>query len=93
LLCETCPDIELYYNKDEIVMFDNIDELVEKINHLEENPKEAQDLFYRSNKALWNKNTALHEWDKVLPKMDDEYKKADIDSIIKENYNQFIYTR
>ena len=53
--------------------------------------KEIEELFKRGNHALWSRNTAYHEWDKILPLMDPDYKSQDIHTLLKtyhsEHYN------
>lgn len=89
LLSEPAPELELYYYDDEYILFNTVEEAVEKIKS--HTSKELDDLFKRGNKALWTRNTAYHEWNKILPLMDEDYTPMDIDKLIKENHSEFIY--
>jgi hypothetical protein len=89
LLSEPAPELEDYYDEDEYIMFTSIDEAVDKIKSL--TPQDIESIFKKSNRALWNKNTAFHEWNKILPLMDPDYKPIDVNKLIKENYSEYIY--
>jgi hypothetical protein len=89
LLSEPAPELEDYYFEDEYILFNSVEEAVDKVNSL--NNKEIEELFNRGNHALWNRNTAYHEWDKILPLMDPDYKNQNIHTLLKtyhsEHYN------
>lgn len=89
LLSEPAPELEMYYQEDEFILFNSIEELVDKINKLDN--KEQVELFKRGNKALWERNTAYHEWNKILPLMDPDFEPIDVDKLIKEYHSQFLY--
>jgi len=89
LLSEPAPELETYYNEDEYILFNSTEEAIDKIKSL--NDKETEELFKRGNRALWDRNTAYHEWNKILPLMDPDYKSLNIDKLIKENHSEFIY--
>jgi hypothetical protein len=89
LLSEPAPELEDYYDEDEYIMFTSIDEAVDKIKSL--TPQDIENIFKKSNRALWNKNTAFHEWNKILPLMDPDYKPIDVNKLIRENYSEYIY--
>lgn len=89
LLSEPAPELEDYYYEDEYILFTSVEEAVEQIRHLSEADKNA--LFVRGRHALWNRNTAYHEWNKILPLMDSDYEPLDIPTILRtyhsEHYN------
>lgn len=89
LLSEFAPELETYYYEDEFILFNSVEELVEKINKLDD--KEQVELFKRGNKALWGRNTAYHEWNKILPLMDPDFKPVDVDKLIREYHSSFLY--
>lgn len=88
LFTENFPGLDNYYNKDEIVIFNSPEDLVEKINYFEQNPKELEKIFLKGKKALWERNTVYHEWNKILPQIDEDYKKLNPNKIIKDNHNE-----
>jgi len=87
LLSESAPELEDYYFEDEYILFNSVDEAVDKVKSLDS--KEIEKLFRRGNHALWNRNTAYHEWDKILPLMDPDYKKIDIQNLLKTNHSEY----
>ena len=89
LVSEPAPELETYYQEDEYILFTSVEELVDKIKSYTDTELDA--LFKRGNRALWTRNTAYHEWNKILPFMDSDYKIVDIDRLIKENHSEFIY--
>jgi len=89
LLSEPAPELETYYNEDEYILFTTVEEAVDKVKSMSDN--DIQELFKRGNRALWGRNTAYHEWDKILPLMDEDYKPVNVESIIKEHHSQYIY--
>jgi hypothetical protein len=84
LLTEPAPELDTYYNEDEIIIFNTIEEAVDKINYYNSNPKEYNKLLKRGQKALWGRNTVYHEWNKILPLMDPDYTPVDPLNIIKK---------
>ena len=88
LFTENFPGLNNYYNEDEIVIFNSPEDLVEKINYFEQKPKELEKIFLKGKKALWERNTVYHEWNKILPQIDKDYKKVDPNKIIKDNHNE-----
>lgn len=89
LLSEPAPELETYYNEDEYILFNSIEELADKIKSLSD--KEVEDIFKRGNKALWERNTAYHEWDKILPFMDPDYKPIDILTLLRTHHSDYYH--
>ena len=89
LLTEPAPELELYYEDDEIILFNTVEEAIEKVKFYNSNNKEYNKILQRGKRALWNKNTAYHEWNKILPEFDPDYKQIDPISIIKEYHNDY----
>ena len=87
LLSEPAPELELYYNPDEYILFRSVEEAVGKVKSL--SVKEREELFERGRRAVWNRNTAYHEWNKILPLMDPDYKEVDIPSLLKEYHSEY----
>jgi hypothetical protein len=89
LLSEPAPELETYYNEDEYILFNSIEELADKIKSLSD--KEVEDIFKRGNKALWERNTAYHEWDKILPFMDPDYKPIAISTLLRTHHSDYYH--
>ena len=87
LLTEPAPDLDTYFNDDEIIIFDNVEEAVNRINTITE--EEYNTILRKGQKALWNRNTVYHEWNKILPLMDPDYKPIDPIEIIKKYHNEY----
>lgn len=85
LLSEPAPELETYYNEDEYIGFDSVEELADKIKNLSD--KDVESVFKRGNKALWERNTAYHEWDKILPLMDPDYRQIDIPTLLRTHHS------
>jgi hypothetical protein len=89
LLTEPAPELDTYYNEDEIIIFNSIEEAVEKINYYNSYPKEYKVLFEKGKKALWERNTAYHEWSKILPLIDSDFLFIDPIEIIKKYHSNY----
>lgn len=87
LLSEPAPELDTYYNEDEYILFNSVEELADKIKSLSD--KEVEGIFKRGNRALWERNTAYHEWDKILPLMDPDYKQVDIPTLLKTYHSDY----
>jgi hypothetical protein len=86
IVSEPFPNIEEYYEPDiEFIMFENIDEAVDKIKYYESNPNEYNKMLEASRNRVWNTNTCFHQWDRIMSIIDKDYKKQDINLILK-NY-------
>ena len=55
------------------------------------NPEEYNKLLHNSRKALWSRNTAYHEWNKILPMMDDDFKPVDVIKLLKTKHGEYFY--
>jgi len=87
LLTEPFPEMETYYDMDkECILFNSVDEAVDKIVKFDNDKKAYEEIFYAGKKRLWATNTVYHEWDKILPKIDPDYKPVNIKKIIKEKH-------
>jgi len=87
LLTEPAPDLDTYFYDDEIIIFNNVEEAVDRINSITD--KEYNTILEKGKKALWNRNTVYHEWNKILPLMDPDYKLIDPINIIKKYHNEY----
>lgn len=87
LVSEPFPNIEEYFEPDkEFVIFETVDEAIDKIKYLESNPNEYSKIYEASKKRILNSNTVFHQWDKAMKVIDPDYSKVNIDKII-QNYN------
>lgn len=87
LLTEPFPEMETYYDMDnECVLFNSVDEAIEKLEKLEVDKDRYQEISIAGKKRLWATNTVYHEWNSILPKIDPDYKPVDIKKIIKEKH-------
>lgn len=84
LVSEPFDTINEYLKDDEYIQFTSISEAIEKINYYNDNPNEYIKLFNRGRFGLWTRNTAYHEWNKILPLIDPDYVAIDPIAIIKE---------
>lgn len=87
LLTEPFPEMENYYDMDkECVLFNSVEDAIDKMIKLESDEKTYREIFYSGKKRLWATNTAYHEFDKILPKIDPDYKSFNIKKLIKEKH-------
>jgi hypothetical protein len=89
LLTEPAPELDTYYNEDEIIIFNSIEEAVDKINFYNNNSKEYNLIFENGRRALWERNTVYHEWNKILPLIDPDFSFIDPMKIIKEYHSDY----
>lgn len=89
LLTEPAPELDTYYNEDEIIIFNSIEEAVDKINYYNSNLKEYNLIFENGKRALWERNTVYHEWNKILPLIDPDFTFIDPAKIIKEYHSNY----
>jgi len=87
MLSEPAPELELYYNPDEYILFNTVEEAIEKIKAL--SPEEKVEMFERGRKAVWERNTVYHEWNKILPLMDPDFKELDVPTILKQYHSEY----
>ena len=87
LLTQPWPDMNEYYDmENECVMFETIEEAIKKIKYLDANPSEYDRIKKAGRNKLWNSNTVYHEWNKILPNIDPDYKQLDISKLLFEKY-------
>ena len=92
LATEPFPEIEDYYDtKKEIILFDTVDEALDKIKYYDDRPTEYEKLFIDGKKAVWSRNTAYHEWNKILHKIDPDYQPIDVTKLLKEKHKEYYY--
>lgn len=83
LVSETFPNIEEYFAPDqEFIIFENVDEAIEKINFYEKNPTAYTKLLNASRDRVWNTNTVYHQWDSIMHQIDEHYKTTNIKQIL-----------
>ena len=87
LLTEPAPGLDEYFDDDEIIIFNSIEEAVDKINSISQ--KEYNTILKKGQKALWNRNTVYHEWNKILPLIDQDYNQINPINIIKKYHNEY----
>ena len=87
LLTEPAPELDTYFNEDEIIIFNSVEEAVDRVNSIKED--EYNTILKRGQKALWNRNTVYHEWNKILPLIDQDYNQIDPINIIKKYHNEY----
>jgi hypothetical protein len=67
LLSEPFPDMETYYDLDkEIVIFNSVDEAVEKIRSLRHSPEKYAAIREAGKKRLLSNHTVYHVWDRYI---------------------------
>ena len=79
----TSNNIEEYFAPDqEFIIFENVDEAIEKINFYEKNPTAYTKLLNASKDRVWNTNTVYHQWDSIMHQIDEHYKTTNIKQIL-----------
>ncbi len=92
LLTEPFPDMEQYYDIDnECVLFNSVEEAMDKINMLEKDSAKWKKIFRSGKRRLWNSNTVYHAWNKILSNIDPDYEQIDPIKILKENHGEYYY--
>ena len=87
LVTEPFPDMEQYYDiENDIVVFNSIDEAIEKMKYLDNNQKEYNKIKENGKRKLWNQNTCFHQWNRIMSEIDEDYKQIDVNKLLKENY-------
>jgi len=88
LVTEHFPDMEQYYDMDnDVVSFVSVQEAIDKMNKLNDDPAEYKRIFENGRKRLWEHNTAYHEFQKIMSEIDPDYRSIDINNLIKEEHN------
>lgn len=95
LVTEEFPDMETYYDMGvglpdtECILFSSDEEMIEKMEQLANDSVQYSKVFEAGRRALWNRNTVYHEWNKILPKIDPDYKPIDVIKLLKERHGDF----
>lgn len=86
LISEPWPNIEMWNMEPNVdfVLLDGSSNSIELINKLLGDKDFAQNMYKRSKDILINKNTVYHEWDKIMQQIDEDYKKVDVNYILKQ---------
>lgn len=85
LVSEPFPQMEDYYEPDkEFLVFESVDEAVEKIRFYERSPLEAEKIFLAGKKRLWNTNTVFHQWNHIMSLIDRDYKQINVQNLLKK---------
>ena len=88
MLSEPFKGIEDFYEPEkEIIIFNSVDEAIDKIKYYDNNPKEYNKVCNASRKRLISTNTCYHSWDNLMEKIDPDYKKTNIQDILKNHFN------
>ena len=85
VVSEPFPNIEEYYEDGkEFILFNSVEEAVDKVRYYSNNEKEYLKLLSNSRNRLWNTNTSLHQWDTLMSKIDPDYVKKDVAKLLSE---------
>lgn len=85
LLSEPFPGIEEYFEPNkEIVIFESVEEAIDKINFYEKNQNAYEEILALGRKRLWNTNTVFHQWDIAMKEIDEDYKGSNIQKILQD---------
>lgn len=88
MLTEPFQGIESFYKPDkEIIIFNSVDEAIDKIKYYDKNFKEYNALCTASRKRLLSSNTCYHSWDKIMQKIDPSYQAVDVKKLLKQKHN------
>ena len=87
MVSEYFPGLENYYDLEkEIILFNSVDEAIDKINYFSKNDKEYNKILKAGKDRVWNTNTHYHSWNNVLHQIDEDYVKKDIGKLLKEKH-------
>ena len=89
LLTENADELYDYYDDTEMILFNSVDEAIEKIKYYNHNVNEYNKILQNGKRAIWNKNTVYHEWNKILPKMDSNFEMIDVIKLLKEKHGDY----
>ncbi len=86
LISEPWPNMEMWNMEPntDFILLDGSSNSIELVNKLLSDKQFAKDMHKRSKEILINKNTVYHEWDTIMEKIDEDYKKVDINYILKQ---------
>jgi len=92
MVSEYFPGLENYYDLEkEIVLFNSIEEAIDKIEYLNKNEKEYKKIFESGKKRVWNTNTHYHSWNNVLKQIDEDYIPIDVTKLLKDLHGEYFY--
>lgn len=84
LVSEPFDGINEYFEPGkEFIMFETVDEAIEKIKYYESHPDEYNSMLSLSRKRIWETNTVFHQWDYIMNKIDNSYETKNITEILK----------
>lgn len=91
LLTEWFPEIDQYYDLDnEIIVFDTVLGAIDLIKKYNKDSILYNKVMLNGKKALFSRLTAYHEWNKILPNIDSDYKQVNPIKILKEKHGIII---
>ena len=92
MVSEYFTGLENYYDLEkEIVLFDSVEEAIDKIEYLNKNEKEYKKIFESGKKRVWNTNTHYHSWNNVLKQIDEDYIPIDVTKLLKDLHGEYFY--
>jgi len=92
LVTEYFPDMEQYYDmENDVISFVEVKEAIDKMNRLSSDENEYKRIFENGKRKLWNQNTAYHEWNKILPNIDIDYKPIDVIKLLKDKHSEYYF--
>tara|TARA_A100001515_G_C4581406_1_gene213034 strand:- start:887 stop:1825 length:939 start_codon:yes stop_codon:yes gene_type:complete len=87
MVSEYFNGLENYYDLEkEIILFNSVDEAIEKINFYNKNDNEYKKIFKAGRDRVWNTNTHYHSWNNILNQIDFDYVRKDIGGLLKEKH-------
>jgi len=87
LISQHFKGIENYYEPDkEFILFETVDEAIEKIKYYEDNPDEYAKIYEAGKKRLLSTGTCYHRWNDIMHRIDPDFKKFDVSQILKDNH-------
>ena len=83
--------IENYYEPNkEFILFETVDEAMDKIKFYEKNPKDYSKIFEAGKRRLLSTGTCYHRWNNILHKIDPDFQKQDVSKILKQRHGILI---
>jgi hypothetical protein len=88
VVTEHFPDMEKYYDVNEdIIVFNSSEELIEKISLYNSDLDRYNRLYENGKKRLLSNHTCYHMWnERILPFIDEDYKKVNVPDILKNQH-------
>lgn len=88
MLSEPFKGIEDFYEPGkEIIIFNSVDEAIDKIKYYDNNPEEYNNVCNAARKRLISTNTCYHSWDVIMSNIDKDYQTKNILDILKTKHN------